>query len=131
MTTPFDVVKTRLQVSSQKGNAKKGIMGNNVIYSTHHNYVCAILERRMLQSIKQIFRTEGVRGLFRGKVLLINVFLHYIFSDNRTICLGCIPRVAKIAPSCAIMISSYELGKMFFARKRAGELAPQQSVPTH
>ncbi|KAG2179560.1 hypothetical protein INT44_006407 [Umbelopsis vinacea] len=60
LTTPFDVVKTRLQVSSR----------------------------------------EGVRGLFRG----------------------CIPRLAKIAPSCAIMISSYEVGKTFFARKRAEEL---------
>ncbi|KAH8556985.1 mitochondrial carrier domain-containing protein [Umbelopsis sp. PMI_123] len=75
LTTPFDVVKTRLQISSRQ-------------------------ERRMLYSINEIYHTEGIRGLFRG----------------------CIPRLAKIAPSCAIMISSYELGKMFFARKRAKEL---------
>ncbi|KAI9286397.1 mitochondrial carrier domain-containing protein [Umbelopsis sp. AD052] len=75
LTTPFDVVKTRLQVSSRE-------------------------ERRMLFSIKEIYHLEGVRGLFRG----------------------CIPRLAKIAPSCAIMISSYEVGKTFFARKRAEEL---------
>jgi solute carrier family 25 protein 39/40 len=28
---------------------------------------------------------------------------------------GLLPRLLKIAPSCAIMISSYELGKRFFA----------------
>ena len=28
------------------------------------------------------------------------------------------PRVLKVAPSCAIMISSYEAGKSFFRRQR-------------
>ncbi|KAM3589791.1 Carrier protein, mitochondrial [Umbelopsis sp. WA50703] len=83
LTTPFDVVKTRLQVGSRE-------------------------ERRMLNSIKDILNTEGIRGLYRG----------------------CIPRLAKIAPSCAIMISSYELGKMFFARKRAQEQRPNAGLTT-
>ncbi|CAO3660643.1 unnamed protein product [Umbelopsis vinacea] len=65
-----------------------------------HRQIRSREERGMLHSIKQIFQMEGIRGLFRG----------------------CIPRVAKIAPSCAIMISSYELGKMFFAHKRVKEL---------
>ncbi|KAG2185820.1 hypothetical protein INT43_002257 [Umbelopsis isabellina] len=83
LTTPFDVVKTRLQVGSRE-------------------------ERRMLNSLKDILRAEGIRGLYRG----------------------CIPRLAKIAPSCAIMISSYELGKMFFARRRAQEHGSKPSLST-
>ncbi|KAI8377562.1 mitochondrial carrier domain-containing protein [Radiomyces spectabilis] len=31
---------------------------------------------------------------------------------------GVVPRVMKVAPSCAIMISSYEVGKLFFADRR-------------
>jgi solute carrier family 25 protein 39/40 len=41
----------------------------------------------------QIYRAEGWKGLTRG----------------------IIPRVIKVAPACAIMISSYEIGKMYFA----------------
>jgi solute carrier family 25 protein 39/40 len=46
----------------------------------------------------QIAQREGVGALFAG--------------------LG--PRLAKVAPSCAIMIASYEMGKTFF-RQRAVE----------
>ncbi|KAI9310527.1 mitochondrial carrier domain-containing protein [Dichotomocladium elegans] len=45
---------------------------------------------------KRIISTQGYRGLFRGVT----------------------PRVLKVAPSCAIMISSYEVGKRFFAERR-------------
>jgi len=31
---------------------------------------------------------------------------------------GVVPRVVKVAPSCAIMIASYELGKSFFRHRR-------------
>ena len=41
---------------------------------------------------REIYREEGWRGLTRGIT----------------------PRVVKVAPACAIMISSYELGKMYF-----------------
>ncbi|KAI9005782.1 mitochondrial carrier domain-containing protein [Phycomyces nitens] len=45
--------------------------------------------------LKQIYIQDGIQGLFRGIT----------------------PRVAKVAPSCAIMISSYEIGKTFFAKQ--------------
>jgi solute carrier family 25 protein 39/40 len=45
--------------------------------------------------LKQIYRQEGVSGLFRGLS----------------------PRLAKISISCSIMISSYELGKSLYANQ--------------
>lgn len=46
-------------------------------------------EKSMVRFLWQIGREEGAAGLFRGWI----------------------PRVMKVAPACAIMISSYELGK--------------------
>lgn len=44
--------------------------------------------------LKAIWASEGWSGLFKGVI----------------------PRVAKVAPACAIMLSSYEVSKMYFAR---------------
>ncbi|KAJ2893461.1 hypothetical protein MKZ38_008669 [Zalerion maritima] len=49
-------------------------------------------DRPILRLLWHIFETEGVTGLFRGWV----------------------PRTLKVAPACAIMISSYEVGKRTF-----------------
>jgi len=46
------------------------------------------------QVLKRIYKQNGLPGLFSGIV----------------------PRLIKVAPSCAIMISCYELGKQFFVR---------------
>ncbi|CAK7903816.1 mitochondrial carrier protein Mtm1p [[Candida] anglica] len=75
-TNPFDVGKTRLQITSDmtKGNAPKPSMFNFLV---------------------SIYRREGMKALYSG-----------IW-----------PRIMKIAPSCAIMISSYEIGKKFFKKE--------------
>ncbi|KAK0657418.1 mitochondrial carrier domain-containing protein [Cercophora newfieldiana] len=49
-------------------------------------------ERSMGRLLWHIFKTEGLPGLFKGWI----------------------PRTLKVAPACAIMISSYEVGKRAF-----------------
>ncbi|CAJ2499944.1 Uu.00g027970.m01.CDS01 [Anthostomella pinea] len=57
--------------------------------------------KSMARLLWHIFSTEGVPGLFRGWI----------------------PRTLKVAPACAIMISSYEVGKSVFRKneRRARE----------
>lgn len=71
-TNPFDVGKTRIQITMQE---------NEKI--SHPN---------MFKYLYKIYKNEGMGALYAG--------------------FG--PRVMKIAPACAIMISSYEVGKKFF-----------------
>ncbi|KAK4192801.1 putative solute carrier [Podospora australis] len=49
-------------------------------------------EQSMGRLLWHIFRTEGMAGLFKGVI----------------------PRTLKVAPACAVMISSYEVGKRVF-----------------
>lgn len=56
-------------------------------------------EQSMMRLLVHIFKEEGIAGLFKGWI----------------------PRTLKVAPACAIMISSYEVGKRTFrgANERA------------
>ena len=49
--------------------------------------------------LRKIYRQNGLKGLFSGIV----------------------PRVVKVAPACAIMISTYEFGKSFFRQYNASK----------
>jgi solute carrier family 25 protein 39/40 len=75
LTTPFDVAKTRQQVSnlSQLTSSKS-------------------ISRHLVE----IWQSEGAAGLTRG----------------------IIPRICKVAPSCAIMVGTYEFGKSYLASQR-------------
>ncbi|KAL2755018.1 hypothetical protein ACRALDRAFT_1082597 [Sodiomyces alcalophilus JCM 7366] len=53
--------------------------------------------RNMTRFLWHIFHTEGIRGLWKGWI----------------------PRTLKVAPACAIMISSYEVGKKAFRSMNA------------
>lgn len=85
ITTPFDVGKTRKQV-----------------YRDAPSGTSASSQRHMMNLLWDIFKKEGVPGLWKGWI----------------------PRTLKVAPSCAIMISSYEVGKSVF--KNTNEKRRQQ-----
>ncbi|TPX09284.1 uncharacterized protein E0L32_009476 [Thyridium curvatum] len=85
-TTPFDVGKTRTQVF--RDSAQKAAVSGEAKAAPAK----VPEEQRMARLLWHIFRTEGMQGLFRGWI----------------------PRTLKVAPSCAIMISTYELGKRLF-----------------
>jgi solute carrier family 25 protein 39/40 len=80
ITTPFDVGKTRRQVTHHYNdtNTPNDIKG-----------VLRPEERSMPRFLWHIWQEEGVAGLWRGWAA----------------------RCLKVAPACAIMISSYEIGK--------------------
>lgn len=69
-TNPFDVGKTRLQITEQHLGEKQ----------------------LMFRYLFKMYKNEGIASFY----------------------VGFWPRVMKVAPSCAIMISSYEIGKKIF-----------------
>lgn len=85
-TMPFDVGKTRTQVF--RDVQMTGIDPKAVSAAT----VPVPEGQNMARLLCHIYRTEGIPGLFKGWI----------------------PRTLKVAPACAIMISSYEVGKKVF-----------------
>ncbi|MCJ1473334.1 hypothetical protein MMC13_001985 [Lambiella insularis] len=88
VTTPFDVGKTRQQVLK---HAEDCAASSSSSPRSHKGAGTGLRpeDRSMPRFLYHIFRTEGTAGLFRGWAA----------------------RCLKVAPACAIMISSYEIGK--------------------
>ncbi|KAF2870965.1 mitochondrial carrier protein-like protein [Massariosphaeria phaeospora] len=82
VTTPFDVGKTRQQVSRHTGDMAKSQADSATKFVRPEN-------RAMPRFLWHIFKEQGLSGLFKGWGA----------------------RCLKVAPACAIMISSYEIGK--------------------
>lgn len=83
VTTPFDVGKTRQQVYRH--------MDDQALKTAQRSSSSPIIPEQLSlpRFLLHIFREEGTAGLFRGWAA----------------------RCLKVAPACAIMISTYELGK--------------------
>ena len=95
VTTPFDVGKTRQQVSvhandfSSQPKPGQRFKAQHTAVSPSSTRELMPEERAMPRFLYHIFKTEGIAGLFKGWAA----------------------RCLKVAPACAIMISSYEIGK--------------------
>jgi solute carrier family 25 protein 39/40 len=98
VTMPFDVGKTRTQVFRDTGSATTATSTTAAATAPE--------ERNMARLLWHIFRTEGLPGLFRG----------------------CVPRTLRVAPACAIMISSYEVGKRVFRGVNERALAERRGL---
>lgn len=117
VTTPFDVIKTHEQIEF----GEKFIFTDNppkTVPQTTAN-------KTVFDRLASIYRLNGFRGIFAG--------------------LG--PRLFKVAPACAIMISTFEYSKSFFyhynvdqhnqaliltasARNKQKTLAEEEQTPT-
>ena len=95
VTTPFDVGKTRQQVLEKAIDSRS----EGAISAATNTLKPG--ERSMPRFIHAIWKAEGLPGLFKGWAA----------------------RTLKVAPACAIMISSYELGKKMAKRMNERKLA--------
>ena len=86
VTTPFDVGKTRQQIFQHTPQESEPAKGSFQTLRPE--------ERSMPRFLYSIWKDEGTAGLFRGWAA----------------------RCLKVAPACAIMISSYEVGKKMAKR---------------
>jgi len=95
VTTPFDVGKTRQQVLKHAedmggcSSSASAAVSSGTTVGKRSALTIRPEDRSMPRFLYHIFQTEGLSGLFRGWAA----------------------RCLKVAPACAIMISSYEIGK--------------------
>ncbi|KAK3990902.1 putative solute carrier [Cladorrhinum sp. PSN332] len=99
-TMPFDVGKTRTQVFRDGSGAAAAAK------NAAAGAAAAPEEQSMSRLLWHIFRTEGAAGLWKGWI----------------------PRTLKVAPACAVMISSYEVGKRVFRGVNEKKLAKEGAI---
>ncbi|KAJ1528026.1 hypothetical protein ONE63_007947 [Megalurothrips usitatus] len=103
-TTPFDVVKTHQQIEMGE---KDLYAGSKKISNVKQPVDKRLKSRSTISMLRQIWQQNGVSGVFTGVV----------------------PRVAKVAPACAIMVATFEYGKGFFERYNAEQYYQNHRTP--
>lgn len=102
VTTPFDVGKTRQQVIKYGS----GYAEASTILASAAGGAKRPEELSMPRFLWHIFKEQGVSGLFKGWAA----------------------RCLKVAPACAIMISSYEIGKKMAGGMSVGDMGREEWV---
>jgi len=84
VTMPFDLITTHTQIE----------LGQDVLYEEGgpRAQPSAMTKPSMFSRLRHIHRQQGVRGLY----------------------VGVVPRILRVVPACAIMISTFEYSKSFF-----------------
>ncbi|KAH8387898.1 hypothetical protein KR093_010291, partial [Drosophila rubida] len=104
ITTPFDVIKTHEQIEfgekviftgrhvAMQLTSSSSTSDTTSVCLTPDNPAKSVPTKSVAERLSNIYRLNGIRGVFSG--------------------LG--PRLFKVAPACAIMISTFEYSKSFF-----------------
>jgi len=109
VTLPFDVIKTIKQIEM----GEKDIMGVKPGTS------------RSFQS-PGLTRVSSLSGRSRGNLTIAKELLNE--QGIKSLFTGLIPRLLKVAPACAIMISSYEFCKGFFRQQNSEHYKNRESL---
>lgn len=86
-TTPLDVIKTNRQLQIDMLSEQPG-----VLLSSEGGMAASKRKATSLDIAKRIFAEEGIQGFWRGNAA----------------------RMTKVAPACACMIASYEVGQKLY-----------------
>jgi len=100
VTLPFDVIKTIKMIEMGEKDIMGVKPGTSRAYPVPANKRVSSLSGRSRGNMtiaKELVREQGAKGLFAGLI----------------------PRLLKVAPACAIMISSYEFCKAFFRQQNS------------
>ncbi|XP_066999229.1 mitochondrial glutathione transporter SLC25A40 isoform X2 [Anabrus simplex] len=98
VTTPFDVVKTHQQIE----------LGEKEIFAGKGP--------RMKMTLARLMGLHTLSDKPQGRGSSMGVVIRRIYHQNgiKGLFTGLAPRLVKVAPACAIMISTFEYGKRFF-----------------
>ncbi|EDV92473.1 GH24939 [Drosophila grimshawi] len=97
VTMPFDLITTHTQIElgqdilyaeSTSGRAGKGGTANQAASAT------ASVKQSVFSRLRALYRQQGIRSLY----------------------VGIVPRLLRVMPACAIMISAFEYSKSYFFR---------------
>jgi len=124
VTTPLDVIKTRQQLRTSSHTSTKGPLSQDVP-SQHASFRSERMPSRTqveTSGASAVIRATGMptgnswRIVTNGYPLgTAAEILHVARTEGvRALFAGVGPRLLKVAPSCAVMICSYELGKRYF-----------------
>ncbi len=99
-TTPFDVVKTRHQVANMQ--LAETIVDSQCLHDGASAYrpPTQATTQGTFTALREIAKKEGIAALWTG---------------NQA-------RMLKVAPACAIMISTYEFGKLMLTKDHSGSI---------
>jgi len=100
VTLPFDVIKTIKQIEMGEKDIMEVKPGTSRQHPVPGSKTVSSLSGRSRGNMviaKELFNEQGMKGLFSGLI----------------------PRLLKVAPACAIMISSYEFCKEFFRQQNS------------
>ncbi|XP_023159728.1 solute carrier family 25 member 40 [Drosophila hydei] len=101
VTMPFDLIATHTQIElgqdvlyTDSSGAGKGSSGASTGSRGSSTVSSSMAKPTVFARLSQIYHKQGIRGLY----------------------IGVVPRMLRVVPACAIMISAFEYSKSFFFR---------------